>query len=68
MKEKEYKFVISKSINDQERIIVKESDLTEPQKNLLLGEVVKLFSDLPEELQNKFVTKIFEAMKDAKNR
>jgi hypothetical protein len=52
--EKEYAFTIMRGIEDQRVLRVKESELTTQQKDLLLGEVVYLYKNLPDELKNKF--------------
>ncbi len=58
VEEKEYVFTMSRGIDDSRPIRVKEHELTQPQKDLLLGEVIWLYQNLPLELQNKFNEKI----------
>ena len=53
--EKEYKFYESTSATASIEKIVKESELTEPQKDLLLGQAIYDYDKLPEEIQNKFI-------------
>ena len=52
--EKTYYFTISRGVDNQQSIAVNESDLTAPQKSLLLGEAYKLYEDLPPDMQILF--------------
>ena len=64
-KEKEYTFWESRGVNDPRsphKIQVKESELTSSQKELLLGNVIHEFNNLPEELQMKFMHKVIEGI------
>ncbi len=63
--EKEYTF--SKNLMGGEPpyvFTVKESDLTQPQKNLLLGEIINSFNNLPEELKDKFMYSMFGSLRE----
>ena len=63
--EKEYVFNEHQHGSKPPRIIrVKESELTKPQKDLLLGEVIKRFNDLPDELKDKFMTGMFDSVQE----
>lgn len=57
---KKYKFVISQGIDKQETVEVEEKDLTQPQKDLLLGELINVFNNTPEELKLKFLQGCFD--------
>lgn len=64
-KEKEYTFSQHLMGGEPPYIItVKESELTKPQKDLLLGEVIHLFNNLPDELKDKFLNNAFNVIKD----
>lgn len=64
MTEKTYIFKLSESgtlknaMCDYELVQVKESELTKPQKDLLVGEVIKQYNNLPNELKTKFLSSI----------
>ena len=63
--EKEYRFEERRSGSMATHIVrVKESELTKPQKDLLLGEVIKRFNDLPDELKDKFMTGMFDSVQE----
>lgn len=36
---------------------IKKSELTQSQKDLLLGEIIKLYQDVPDEIRVKFINK-----------
>lgn len=67
-KENEYEFVSvfpitapnGQSGMKREVKIVKESDLTRPQKDLLMGELIKTWNNTPKEAQHKFITDLFK--------
>ena len=61
-KEKEYSFTECRGIGKEVRITTKESDLLQWQKDILLGEAIARYSDLPDELKDKF--KIYFIMND----
>lgn len=63
MEEKIYTFTESKGIGKETVIRVKESELTHPQKQLLLGEAIKRFNDLPPDLQDKFFQYLMDELK-----
>jgi hypothetical protein len=52
--EKRYTFKTLHSMNNVEHITVVESDLSQAQKDLLLGEAIYIFGNLPDELKIKF--------------
>jgi len=53
--EKEYRFSeYRKGLASEHIFVVKESELTPAQKDLLLGEIVKDYGDLPAEVQDRF--------------
>lgn len=62
---KNYTFTISRGTDQQSVITVNERELTKTQKSLLLGEAVKRYKDLTEELQKEFLWQLF-LMKDEK--
>lgn len=65
MEEKTYKFVEHSGANLPPRTFeVKEADLTSTQRNLLLGEVIKLFNDLPEREQYRFMQQALDSIPD----
>lgn len=52
--EKSYNFVELKGFRDAEHISVQKSDLTQKQKDFLLGEAIHFYNNLPNELKPKF--------------
>ncbi len=69
MGSKWYRFVTVKSGQvgqpiDEAVVWIEEKDLTEPQKSLLLGELIKLFNDSPDEIQTKFLHQIVSSVRD----
>lgn len=54
---KKYKFTISHGIDKIEIVEVEEKDLTQPQKDLLLGELIKVWENTPTELKYVFCEK-----------
>ncbi len=66
MEEKEYSFIVESTGkndirnigNGMAKLIVKESKLVQWQKDLLLGEAIKAYDNLTDELQMKFIQEI----------
>lgn len=57
--EKTYWFTVSKGKDNQVSVEVKEFDLTDFQKDLLLGEITKLYLHLPTEIKEDFKTNFY---------
>lgn len=53
--EKEYTFYETNHPLETREVKVKESELKDVQKNLLLGSLIKDFNNLPNELQIRFI-------------
>lgn len=53
MSDKEYIFH-KYSEGKHERIVMKESELADKEKNLLLGEIIKAFNNAPKDVQLRF--------------
>lgn len=64
MEEKTYTFTESKGVGKETIIRVKESELTHPQKQLLLGGAIRRFNDLPADLQDKFFQYLMDEIKN----
>ena len=62
--EKTYRFTLNRGQLLTESVIVKESELTKPQKDLLLGEVIRVFNGLPDELKSKFMNGLYDAARE----
>ena len=68
MEEKQYTFLeYSSGQEDPVEIIVKESQLTASQKELLLGEIIQHFNSLPEKLKQRFISHLTQEMVDRMN-
>lgn len=64
MEEKTYTFTHSTGPGKTETITVKESDLTQQQKDLLLGELLRRWEDSPEIVKAEFMFKLTEVVQD----
>lgn len=64
--EKEYKFFIQKSGRGRPKTVIKkESELTEEDHSLLLGELVYMYDNMPAKVQQGFI--IYMAMEGSNN-
>ena len=60
--EKEYTFTKAFSMSEQEVITLKESELEESHKNLLLSEFINQYNKLPEEVRGRFNDNLRETL------
>lgn len=60
--EKEYKFIECSGPGKEKHFIVKESDLSQQQKDLLLGDLIHQFNNLPDILKHKALHAFVEAL------
>lgn len=67
--EKTYTFTaqngfVADGIWKETKTIVKESELTQPQKDLLLGNLINTFNQCPDEVKTRFINGIAEKLTD----
>jgi len=60
MKEREYYFNESFGLIGTKSYTVKESELTKPQKELLIGRIIKEFNNLPEDVKMDFLHRVLK--------
>jgi len=55
--EKEYTFCLDKG-HEKKDIVVKESELSKPQKDLLSARITEVWNNIPNELKRKFINEL----------